>query len=113
MADDKISKRLDALEEETESQVRDLIITCVTEQHVRVGDELVVVKREPSGYSEIEWGSFRQKNGGRIGVRYARYIDEGDDPGNWNQNIPKTLSTDAGEPDADHRIVLDPEVTGD
>jgi hypothetical protein len=53
MADDKISKRLDALEEETESQVRDLIITCVTEQHVRVGDELVVVKREPSGYRKM------------------------------------------------------------
>jgi len=61
MADDKISKRLDALEEETESQVRDLIITCVTEQHVRVGDELVVVKREPSGYSEIEWGPSGRK----------------------------------------------------
>jgi hypothetical protein len=108
-----LEKRIEEAEEKLkpEEAGRDLLITVHTEQHVHVGDELVLVKREPTSYTEVKW-SEPDKSGRRIGVRYARYIDEGDDPGNWNQNIPKTLSADAGEPDANHSIVLDPEVTG-
>ena len=54
MAEDKISRRLDALEEESEEQVRDLLITAVTEQYTRIGDELVAVKREESAYTEVQ-----------------------------------------------------------
>lgn len=79
-----LEKRIEEVEEELrpEEQGRDLLITCVTEQHVRVGDELVPVKREPTGYTEVKWGS-PGKGGGRIGVRYALY--DADEPGNWDQ----------------------------
>lgn len=82
-----INRRLDELEQE--EQIEDLIITNVTEQHARIDGVLVPVHREPIGYTEIEWGP-PGRGGGRVGVRYAKYGDDGDDPGNWNQNVPKT-----------------------
>jgi hypothetical protein len=77
-----LEKRIEKAEDELkpEEAGRDLLITAVTEQHVRVGDEMVPVKREPSGYTEIKWGP-PGRNGGRIGVRYALYDGE---PSNWN-----------------------------
>jgi hypothetical protein len=100
MADDKITKRLDALEEETESQTCDLIITVHTEQHERVGDELIAVKREPSGYSEVHW-SQPDKSGRRIGTRYAKYADDEKRGSNWTDEQLNQPSS------------FDPEVMGD
>jgi len=91
--DNKINRRLDELEKE--DQVEDIVITVLTEQHERRGDELVAVHREPVGYTEVEW-SGPDKRGRRIGTRYARYAvdDLSADPGNWNQNVAKTPSAD-------------------
>ena len=90
-----LEKRIEKAEEELqpEERARDLLITCVTEQHVRGADGvLVTVHREPVGYTEIQW-SPPDRAGRRIGTRHARYTDEGDDPGNWNQNLPNAEVT--------------------
>lgn len=86
MSDDtKINRRLDELEKE--GQVQDIEITVVTESWARGGDDVMVpVKREPIGYTETKWGT-PGRGGGRIGVRYAKYVDGGNDPGNWDQNV--------------------------
>jgi hypothetical protein len=88
-----LEKRIERAEDELkpEGQGRDLILTALTEQHEQVGDELVTVKREPIGYTEVEWGP-PGKNGARIGVRYALY--DGDQPSNWEPE-PEGLAPDA------------------
>jgi hypothetical protein len=96
-----LEERIKKAEEELkpEEQGRDWLITCVTEQHVRVGDELVPVKREPIGYTEVKWGA-PDRSGRRIGVRYALYDDDDKRGSNWtdeelNQpNGPKLVTED-------------------
>jgi hypothetical protein len=79
-----LEKRIEKAEDELkpEEAGRDLLITVHTEQHVRVGDELVPVKREPSGYSEVHW-SQPDKSGRRIGTRFAKYADDEKRGSNW------------------------------
>jgi hypothetical protein len=69
-----LESRIEAAEEELkpEEAGRDLLITIHEEQHERVGDELVSVKRPIIGYTETVWSS-PGKRGTRIGTRRALY----------------------------------------
>ena len=132
MADDKIitiNKRLDALEvEEKEPPIEQLTLYVTYEQSFFNGGERCS-RTVPAKYDEsvpfppARWNSEK----GRWTTQRVLY-PIGDDhsphpyaehqtsnaPDADGPSVPKTLSTDhPGEPDADHSIVRDPEVTGD
>ena len=97
-----LEKRIEKAEEELQPEQagRDILITIHEEQWIFGADDLPIPTKRPIiGYTPVEW-SAPGRNGGRIGTRRALY-----DGGQQSSFDP--------EPDADHGIVRDKEVTGD
>ena len=71
--EDRIRKAEDALQPIGPGD-EEIVLTVVEESVMRNEfDELVPIRREPVGFSEIEWNDF---GGQRVGLRRAIYSDD-------------------------------------